>query len=275
MSHLPYLPELPRSVRLALWLAHSSAALGEAKRFRAAIEDDDEPHRLLDPSGVHRQIVAAALPELSADAPALLADAVALWVHPDVRAAALLPVSGDARGLQPALAEPALEAEECLYVSVGGVHGALVPDVEEFGSHLEPGYIVTWTLIPASDWENPFVGAVGTLAEAERELRVGLRTATEALHGLDVAKWRPDLADAIGALSAGISDHWDLPDSLSQRQVHVLSLAARLRLIVQLATEDDGGAINLWQADQRSTALRNVDHAARRAMSAATYSPIR
>ena len=32
----------------------------------------------------------------------------------------------------------------------------------------------------------------------------------------------------------------------------------------------DGVAISLWQADQRSTALREVDRAARRAMSAAT-----
>ena len=39
---------------------------------------------------------------------------------------------------------------------------------------------------------------------------------------------------------------------------------------VLLATADDGGAVNLWQADQRSTALREVDRAARRAMSAAT-----
>jgi len=49
----------------------------------------------------------------------------------------------------------------------------------------------------------------------------------------------------------------------------VLASAARLRAIVALATQDDGAAVNLWQADQRSTALREVDRMARRAMAAA------
>ena len=53
-------------------------------------------------------------------------------------------------------------------------------------------------------------------------------------------------------------------------RVRVLTSAARLRAIVALAAQDDGAAVNLWQADQRSTALRGcVDRMARRAMSAA------
>ncbi|WP_158068926.1 hypothetical protein [Cellulosimicrobium sp. CUA-896] len=50
----------------------------------------------------------------------------------------------------------------------------------------------------------------------------------------------------------------------------MLEQAVRLRAIVELATVDDGGAVNLWQADQRSTALREVDRASRRAVGAAT-----
>ncbi len=46
--------------------------------------------------------------------------------------------------------------------------------------------------------------------------------------------------------------------------------AVRLRAIVDLATADDGGSVNLWQADQRSTALREVDRASRHAVGAAT-----
>ncbi|KGM17117.1 hypothetical protein N867_10115, partial [Actinotalea fermentans ATCC 43279 = JCM 9966 = DSM 3133] len=61
-----------------------------------------------------------------------------------------------------------------------------------------------------------------------------------------------------------------LPPGLEPRRARVLALAARLRVIVELASDDDGGAVNLWQADQRSAALRHVDHAARRAMCAAT-----
>ena len=61
---------------------------------------------------------------------------------------------------------------------------------------------------------------------------------------------------------------WSWPLDLDRARA--LALAARLRVIVDLATADDGGAVNLWQADQRSAALRHVDHAARRAMCAAT-----
>jgi hypothetical protein len=60
-----------------------------------------------------------------------------------------------------------------------------------------------------------------------------------------------------------------LPDGLDGRRAAVLASAARLRAIVALATQDDGAAVNLWQADQRSTALREVDRMARRAMAAA------
>ena len=46
--------------------------------------------------------------------------------------------------------------------------------------------------------------------------------------------------------------------------------AARLREIVALAAQDEGGAVNLWQSDQRSAALRDVDRLARHAISAAS-----
>jgi hypothetical protein len=53
--------------------------------------------------------------------------------------------------------------------------------------------------------------------------------------------------------------------------VRVIGSALRLRAIVDLATADDGAAVNLWQADQRTTALRDVDRAARRALAVATH----
>ena len=109
----------------------------------------------------------------------------------------------------------------------------------------------------------------GSLAEAERDLRQGLLQATEALSKLDVARWRPDAAESIVALRDVQLPAWRLPEGLDGRTVRVLASAARLRAIVALATQDDGAAVNLWQADQRSTALRDVDRMARRAMSAA------
>ena len=87
--------------------------------------------------------------------------------------------------------------------------------------------------------------------------------------GIDVARWREDAAESIAALRDIGIPSWRLPDGLDGRTVRVLTSAARLRAIVALATQDDGAAVNLWQADQRSTALKDVDRMARRAMSAA------
>ena len=110
--------------------------------------------------------------------------------------------------------------------------------------------------------------------DAERELRQGLLQATEALVRLDVARWRPDAAESVAALRGPRAAAWRLPDRARRPPARgVLASAARLRAIVALATQDDGAAVNLWQADQRSTALREVDRMARRAMAAAASRP--
>jgi hypothetical protein len=116
-------------------------------------------------------------------------------------------------------------------------------------------------------------GALGSLADAERELRTSLVTATEALDSLDVARWRDDAADAIERVRSSSTSSWPVPQ-LDGRRARVLQLATRLRAIVGLAVADDGGAVNLWQADQRSTALREVERTARHALSAATYASL-
>jgi hypothetical protein len=119
------------------------------------------------------------------------------------------------------------------------------------------------------DWRTAVWAQVGTLEDAERDLRQGLLTATEALVQLGVERWRPDAADDIALVRDGAFPAGRLPGGVAGQRVRVLSSAARLRAIVALATQDDGGAVNLWQADQRSTALREVDRVARRAMAAA------
>ena len=99
---------------------------------------------------------------------------------------------------------------------------------------------------------------------------------------------RFSLADTAGALATASADVPVLADEVRRRdgslpadrlpagltawpqRVRVLTQAARLRAIVGLAAEDEGGAVNLWQSDQRSTALREVDRLARRAMTAAS-----
>lgn len=263
MPQESFVAPLPRSVLLALWLNGAGSVPGlTAERITTAVEQDDEPHSL---AGVPRETEWAAAPPQG-----LLRDALPDWFGGPLHAAALLPVPGDAAGVPAPVSARATEAGECLLLTISGEHVALVPEIEVFGSVLEQGFLVTWHAQSVQPWETRFLGAVGSLSEAERGLRRALRTATEALAGLDVARWRPDAAQAILALGSGAAVPWDLPPSFDQRQVQVLTLAARLRAIVELARDDDGGAVNLWQADQRSTALREVDHAARHAMAAAT-----
>lgn len=259
-----YSPDLPRAVLLALWLEQARHETDfDAAQLVWALEQDDEPHRV---TGA----VPPVAPDLFGSTMALLRDQIPLWIARG-RAVALVPVPGDAAGVPPRVSSRALVAEECTLLMVDDVALALVPEVEAFGSQWEQGFHVTWHASEVDPWETRFLGAVGTLSEAERELRAAMRTATDALVGLDVSRWRPEAADAIGELGSGLAPSWNLPPDLDQRQVQVLSLAARLRGIVELARQDDGGAVNLWQADQRLAALHQVDHSARRALAAATF----
>lgn len=272
---------LPRSVLLALWLAEAASATPAAsatattgpaaapadlvRRTVEAVRGTDEPHRVLTDDG-------AGPAGAGDDGPVrTLADLVERWAAQRCTVAAVLPAPGDPAGAPAAVAGPAQDAGEAVLVASERGAWAAVPEVETFGSVYEPGHLVTWQVRAVPNWRTALVGLVGSLPEAERELTVALRRATEALTRLDVARWREDAAEQISALAGGVHPGWELPDGLDGRRVRVLATAARLRAIVDLARDDDGAAVNLWQVDQRSSALRDVDRAARRAMAVATH----
>ncbi|MBD7916705.1 hypothetical protein H9657_00210 [Cellulomonas sp. Sa3CUA2] len=243
--------DLPRSVLLALWLT----APAERDRAVAAVQADDEPHTV-DTDGE----------------PAPLRDWLTWLGAPVDEVAAVLPVPGEPVAAPAAVSHDAVLAGECVLLRAGSRTVAAVPHVEEFGSQYEPGHLVTWRAVTVPDWRTAVWAQVGTLEDAERDLRRGLLTATEALVSLGVERWRPDAADAISDVRDGALPERRLPRGVDAQRLRVLSSAARLRGIVALAAQDDGGAVNTWQADQRSTALREVDRVARRAMAAAaTY----
>ncbi|GAA4725822.1 hypothetical protein GCM10023216_15260 [Isoptericola chiayiensis] len=248
---------LPRSVVLALWLQATGASHGLAVR---SVTDDDEPHTVV------------GLPGAAGEG--TLADLVAAFSAGPREVCAALPAPGDPCGVPAAAGAQATDAGECVLLATPAGSWAAVPEVTFFGSELEPGHLVTWRLLEVPAWSTLVAGTVGSLADAERELRSSLVVATEALDSLDVARWRDDAADAIERVRSSTTAGWPVPE-LEGRRARVLQLAWKLLAIVDLAGADDGGAVNLWQADQRSTALREVERTARRALGAATYAAVR
>ena len=253
----PAVLDLPRSVHLALWLPHADRSPSATERALAVIQGEDEPHTVTADEDVPGTLSS-------------LAELLNTWAREAVAVAAVLPVPGDVGGVPAPVSGDAIDAGECVLVSTPEGSFAAVPQVAAFGSVADTGYLVDWRVTRVPDWSLAVLAAVGSLPDAERDLRTALITATEALDSLEVAHWRPDAAEALAALRATPTH---LPPGLDPRRTRVLALAARLRAVVEVATADDGGAVNLWQADQRSAALRHIERAARRAVCAATITP--
>lgn len=254
----------PRSVLLALWaraLRDGTGLLPDAVR---AVRGDDEPHRL--------DGAALTVPPRGEDDDATLRGLLAFASHPDTSVGAALPAPGHPAAVPSEATHLAMEAGECVLLERDGRSVAVVPQVERFGSPWEPGHLVMWRAVDVSPWSHLFLGTVGDVTEADRDLRTALLTATQALADLDVARWREDIGDELAALRAGDLG-WPLPPRLEARTARVASLAVRLRRIVELAADDDGGATSVWAADQRGAALNQVEHAARRALAATTLTP--
>lgn len=239
---------LPRSVVAALWVGCADPREAWLVDASAAVTGSDEPHRTDEEAPL-----AALLDRLSQHRGAS-------W--------AALPVPHEPLGLGGAAGAAAMDAGEC--VVVDGSPGALVavPDVTAFGSALEPGAMVRWSLHEALVAEPPV-----SLGEARRMLAEALVVAVDALESMDVARWRPDAAEEIAELASSSVPPalaHVLPPDLEPRRADLLVRAARLEAIADLAMADDGAAVTLWAADQRGAALRHVSGAARHAMSAAT-----
>jgi hypothetical protein len=251
--------DIPRSARLAAWgtaWLQGHASVPEVVR---AVTGDDEPH-LVESDEV--------LPGAD-DLPALLARLGDAGV-PALRV--VLPVPGDPVGLPgpPPFNAAALEAGECVLTAGGPAWGA-VPDVSEFGSEWEPGWQVTWQLRPVVERRVP---PSGGLADAERALKEGLLAATDALDRLDVAALGPDAAARLQLLRRAEIPAGALPAGTPQRNLQVLATAGRLRAVLSLAAQDDGAAVNAWQAGERARTLRELDAVCRHAVVAAVNAPV-
>lgn len=247
---------VPRSVSLALWLPRVCAAparMGDALR---GVVGDDEPHQV-------RGLVSGSL-----------AQVLTGWAHRVAACVAVCPVPGDVSSVPASVAPHATEAGEAVLVRLAGpspANVALIPQVEQFGSAIEPGWSVVWDAVDVPEgWELQVMGACGSIADADRQLRAGMHEVTEALLTLDVARSAPWFADVVDTLRDPVDLSLVVPPDMSARVVSVLERAARLRTVVDVATRDEGGAVSASAAASRRAVLRTLDERARRAMEAAT-----
>lgn len=233
------------SARFALWYSAWVAGSASLDTARDAIVADAAAHDVL------------GLPDREEPVPLILA--MGLLRTEGARHAALaLPVPGDPVGL----AGPSEFNTEVVDAGEGvllvGADLGLVPHVAGRG--------VQWQCLPAVT-QTPAPDP----AEADSALRRALLDTSDRLVELDVARWRPEVADELMALR----NHVDLalPAGMATRAVRLVGLANRCRTIVDLALADDGAAVTAGEADARRDALLPLDHAARRGLVAACSFP--
>lgn len=164
-----------------------------------------------------------------------------------------LPVEGDPVGLggPASFNSLALAAGSAVVIAEAGV--GLVPEPLDD--------TLTWRRMDAQRRQVPDLG------EADRGLRRALSATADALAALDVARWRPEVADELMDLRRPALDAPPpgVPAACGQLAVRGLR-AAR---IVTLAGQDDGAALSTYEIESRRAALRPLDQAARRALVAA------
>jgi hypothetical protein len=236
---------LPLSARFALWFSAWLAGTTSLDDTRDAIVGDDAAHDVV------------GVPGADGSTPLIVALGL-LRSHRASGAGIALPVPGDLLGL----AGPGdfnvdvVEAGEG--VVLDGADLGLVP--------FRAGAGVVWTCHHAVSRRQ-----VPDPSEADQLLRQALVRTTDALADLDVARWRPEVADELMALRR----HADFafPTAMAPRAVRLAALATRCRTIVELALEDDGGSISAGEVAARRQALAPLDHAARRGLVAACSFP--
>ncbi|SFI63730.1 hypothetical protein [Nocardioides psychrotolerans] len=125
---------------------------------------------------------------------------------------------------------------------------------------------------PAYEWVAHLAAPrqVPDVGEADRALRAALLHASEDLAALEVAKWRPEVADRL--LNLRHRTTYVAPPGVPDRCIDLAARGQQALEIVEIALEDDGGALSVVEIEQRRAALVPLERAGRRALVAA-FSP--
>ncbi|MFC6884185.1 MULTISPECIES: hypothetical protein [Actinomadura] len=179
-----------------------------------------------------------------------------------------LPAAGDPLGLAgpPPFNRAAIDAGSAVVVALPDRAIGLVPAEDRRGS----SYVgVRWDAHDAA----PGPPDVPSLADADRQLTLAMRDATEALLTVDdVAGVPPEVADALVDLRDPTRGDHPLAPGYPPRAHRVAALAGRLSLVVDLARRMDSPGLTADQIRRRGEALRLIDRAVRRALVAACNS---
>lgn len=184
----------------------------------------------------------------------------------------VLPAPGDVSSLPgpgPFSAAALLASEGVLALRADATGTGLVPTVTAHGSDYD-GTVTTvvWQAFPLA---SPVPDRGPWLHDAEHDLRRGVVEAAAALRDLEVARWRPEVADALTDLRRdarrGLDD--ELPGGFPPRASQLLAQARQLGGVLSLAAEDHGGAVDTHETAARERALRELGVLVRRARLAA------
>lgn len=105
------------------------------------------------------------------------------------------------------------------------------------------------------------------LGDADRTLRRTLLECADELARLDVARWRPEVADALHDLRAGAPV--TAPPGVPARAGDLARRALHLLGVVELALDSEGGAVSAGEIAARRATLVPLGTAARHALTAA------
>jgi hypothetical protein len=240
------MPELPASVRIALW-ATSAWARG------ASLENAME----------------SALPDVDAVGPGIRT--LELWRDLGERTVLVaLPVSGDLTSLPGCDAETraaAVEAEECLVAP--GLGALLIPSWSTFGAPgatgADSGSRLDWT---AHDCEAVPTHRVAALDPRE-STRLLTTTVLETTEHLDALGGRPfDATAAREALPR--PETWALPDELPAAALRAITFAAAISAAAAAGLDGPQDGPDAWTQQRRLELLRGLHRAAERALADAT-----
>ena len=231
--------ELPLSARLAWWLTAWLRGTEVTDHVLDAVTDGDLAHVVADLSE------GTAMLDLLLEARRSGATGAGL----------ALPAEGDLVGLGGPrdFNDAAIEAGEAVVIGAVASSWAVVPEVL--------GEVCHWRVFAAAPRQLPDVG------EADRTLRQALLDSANLLADLDVARWRPEVADRL--MNLGQRPTLEAPLGTPPRCADLAARGLQGWAIAELALEDDGGALSAYEIEARRAALQPLQRAARRALVAA------